>query len=408
MLMVHAAPWILIAGLAVGGLSVDRVAGTYVELGYLGELRFILIVMAAYAAVIQSLGPNDRDRWRNGCAWWVGGVCGLHGLLVLSWLWSTQSDFSSKQIFEIVLLVLALIAASRLFVAQPGRYLVAFQRLSVAMAAVLTAVGLMWSGVVQGDLSFVGAGGIGTARVLAVSMIYMAYLFLREPRVVYLLPMPVLVLEMALSGSRSAFLGLFVGLAVLWIFRRRINDRNPLGVGSLVLLSAGVVGVLMAGLLWTPSRAIIMDFVVSNFVMDPMTSQTAGLYLADRDLIFSSAWQSFLDSFFTGAGLGSYTGPFGEIYPHNLLLNLADDAGIGAMVIFVVLLVWPVSRLVRSRDPLSVLALANAAFFFLVSMFAGTYYDSRFIWIFLLLGLLQIENGKGRPKFVVAGTDKSL
>lgn len=389
--LAHIAPWILVTGLVVGGLSVDRIAGPYYESGHLGELRFILIVIAVCCAAILSLRSGSPDRDTRGSLLWVIGVCGLHCLLILTWVWSTQSDFSTNQLFENVLLILALLAAYRLFADNPGTVLLAFQWLSVLIVVTITAIGLIAGGAVQGQAGAIGAGGIGTARAVAVCFIYLAYLFIQRRQLVYLLPMPLLLLELALSGSRAAFLGLFVGLVVLWVFRGRLSARAPFGWAALLLLFAVGAAVLAAGLSWAPSREIIVDFVASNLVIEPMASQAQGLYLADRDLIFASAWQHFLDYFFTGSGLGSYTGPFGELYPHNLILNFAADAGVGAIVVLLVLLAWPVQRLMHSRGPLTILALANTGFFAILSLFTGTYYDARFIWIFLLLGLLLEE-----------------
>lgn len=392
------APWILVTGLVIGGLSVDRLAGPYFELGHLGELRFILIAIAVCCAAILSLRPGSRDGGTRESLLWVAGVCGLHCLLILTWFWSTRSDFSTNQLFENVLLILALLAANRLFASSPGTYLLAFQWLSILIVVVITVAGLISGGTVQGEAGAIGAGGIGTARAVAVCFIYLAYLFLQRQKLVFLLPMPVLLLEMALSGSRAAFLGLVVGLAILWVFRKRLSTGSPFGWGALLLLIAVGAAVFAVGLSWAPTREIIVDFVVSNLVIDPAASQAQGLYLADRDLIFASAWKHFLDYFYTGSGLGSYTGPFGEQYPHNLVLNFADDAGLGAIVVFLALLAWPVLRLMRGRGSLAILALANTGFYAVVSLFTGTYYDARFIWVFLLLGLLL--EGRKAPLMV--------
>jgi len=386
-----AAPWLLVGGLAAGGLSLDRLTGSYVELGYIGELRFILVVGAALLAIVQYLPRGGAEHRLGSSGLWAAGVCGFHVLLIVTWFWSTGSDFASSQVFETVLLILAVSAAYRLFAPQPKRYLIALQRLSIAVAMLITIVGMALFGMVRGDLSSVGAGGIGTARVLAVGILYLTYLYFSEARVIYLLPVPIMILEMASSGSRAAFLALLVGLAILWLLRRRLASGVPVGIGSLFLVAAVAIGVLLLGWWWAPSREVLVSFVASNFVINPMTSQTAGLYLADRDIIFASAWRFFLDNFYAGGGLGSYRGPFGELYPHNLFLNMADDAGAGAVACCLLLLAWPVFRLLRSKDGLSVLALANAAFFLVASMFAGTYYDARFVWVFLLLGLLNTE-----------------
>jgi O-antigen ligase len=316
----------------------------------------------------------------------------LHGFTLLTWWWSTKTDFSILQCYEIGLLLSALLVAYYVFKGEPQRSLrlifIAFGGLAIGFSL----VGFLLSGAVSGEITVLGAGGIGSARLLGMAVIVSLLLFFRTSMVRYLVLTPVFLLGMMLSGSRAAILALVASVTVLWIFRKKLAGRG-IAVGARPIWVFIAFNLAMAGAIFAiPStREAVVAFALSNISGAAPGATGSGLYLADRDTIFLSAWNMFSDNAMTGSGLGTWVGPFGEVYPHNLALNFAVDSGVVSLVGFGLLVTLPMIRLLRTHDTFAIGALASAVFFLVASLFAGTYYDARFVWIFLMLGLLCME-----------------
>ena len=137
-------------------------------------------------------------------------------------------------------------------------------------------------------------------------------------------------------------------------------------------------------------RQIVTGFLLSNVVAD---SGSATVQVCLLLTVMSFLGRRWLKSgTVAGSGLGTYLGPFGRTLAlDNLALNFAVDGRVLGLLGFVVVLYWPIQRIIRSRDSLALGALMSGLFFLVASLFAGTYYDARFMWVFLMLGMLCVD-----------------
>jgi hypothetical protein len=386
-----------ILSLLVGAASLGRISNAFGEIGVLGEVRFLVpLGLTVVAFLLQSMrsgraGVAPRTRAL------LAGVLLLHAFVALSWFWSDRVAFGGTQLYELAILALVLVLAIVFFRGDPrgGVRLLVLTSYWVAVAFVLAS--LLSSGSLGGDLAIVGAGGIGGARLLGAGVLAAAYLTLRTGRVGWLLPTPPMVAGILLSGSRAALLALFLGLAFLWWVRKSLR---PVVVTRVTRINrwlryAGIASVVVVFFWSSMGIAILTDFIASNLTPQ-VGSEGPALYLADRDVIFADAWSRFLAQPLGGLGIGSYLGPWGEFYPHNLLLSLAVDGGVFALSGGVLLLGAGFLLAVRVRVAEARFAVAAALFFLCASLFAGAYYDARFVWVFLLLAsMINGEQGSG-------------
>jgi O-antigen ligase len=111
--------------------------------------------------------------------------------------------------------------------------------------------------------------------------------------------------------------------------------------------------------------------------------------LALRDQIFSDAIVETNEARWIGGGLGSFAGPFGEEYPHNLFLNYAVDGGLILAAVTTGLLLWLLLRACRATSLHGKVAFSCGIFFLVNSLLAGYHYEARLMWIFLILALLD-------------------
>ena len=383
---------VLILALMAGGLSLDRLSESFSGLGAPGEVRFVGLVVVALLLCLSVLVRLPKSPVSSSTNGWILAIVVVHCWVMLSWIWSDRSDFASQQLYELTLLLGTFVVSSTIFRRQPRRLVLLLFAVFGLLALGFCALSLVLLGGMSGALSVVGAGGIGSARLLGVGVLVSLFWFLRTQRVRFLLPVPLFLAGMMLSGSRASILALAVSGLALWLSRKWIvgPEQRLSALPVIIAVATGVV--TLAVILATQiGRQMVTNFLLSNFVADSASASGAGLYLADRNVIFGAALTEFRDHLVAGSGLGTYLGPFGELYPHNLALNFAVDGGVLGLIGFLVVLYWPMQRIVRSRDSLALGALVTGLFFLVASLFAGTYYDARFLWVFLMLGMLCVD-----------------
>jgi O-antigen ligase len=392
---------ILTVGMLVGGFSLSRLGPSFADVGLLGEVRLIATVSAAFLVALAVQCGQVETISSRGTVKWIMAVCGLHLFTLLTWMWSAKTDFSIQQSYELMLLIAALLVAYHLFSQEPVR---ALQLIFVAfwgLAIIFCLLGILSSGGLSGDLAAVGAGGIGSARLLGMGVIFSLVLFLRTNSVLHLIPLPVFMMGMMLSGSRASILALGFSVLFLWMCRAKIAASTWVSGRRAFVMFAMFTIVMVTVLVAVPaSRAALVAFALSNINVTGGDASSAGIYLADRDTIFLTAWDGFSSNILSGSGIGTYVGPFGELYPHNIALNFAVDGGIVSLVGFFLVVSWPVVRIIRTADAWAIGALSAGLFFLVASFFSGTYYDARFVWVFLLLGLLCSDRCKNVPRSV--------
>lgn len=368
-----------------GGLSISRVSDIGDEYWPLTEFRFVLLLMAISASTLAFSTAVSQPRttvlhW----SWWAT-VIGVHAYVCASWLWGPQEVERSNELYELALLILTLLFVGLLLRRDPGTALRTAFELHYWFALAFTVTTLLTLTTITGQLTEFGIGGIGASRLLSVGVIAGFYKWGTGKGMVWLLPIPFFLAGILLSGSRAAVLALLLALTAivtLGFLSSRYNRK------ALQEVSAGVVLLVFFMLSFFSTsfgQETIEYFWISNFLYSNSQGfSTSELYLADRDILFLDAWNKFLDSPLIGSGLGSYLDPYDEaIYPHNLLLGFAVDAGFLALAIGLFCMVFPFIRCAASRSIEINFALGGALFLLTASMFSGTYYDARWLWVFL-------------------------
>jgi hypothetical protein len=373
--------------LLAGGVSTERIG--IVGLGPLGELRFSLLFLLGFAAAM--VVGLRRAPFAASRAFWtfIAILSGVHGWVLASWGWSGHPPQSVIEAYEVSLLCGTLVVGIVLFSLRPRDGVLVLALTTYVLAMLLIAAQLISGGVVAGELALLGAGGIGTGRLMAMAVVSATYLMFVYGRIAWLMPVPLMVIAILMSGSRAALVGLVLSLGVLLWKRRTIQVSSASRIRGWRALVMALVTLAGMSVLFgtTGGRDLILKFVVAGFFTQDGAS-AGSLYLADRDVIFVDAFLHSLREPVFGFGIGSYLGPFGEVYPHNLLLSYAIDAGWIAAGLVGLLLAAGLICLLRSRDPVLGILGAFAVLQLVPSMLSGSYLDARVLWMLLLLGLL--------------------
>jgi O-antigen ligase len=182
------------------------------------------------------------------------------------------------------------------------------------------------------------------------------------------------------TGSRGALTGLLVGLLALLVVRR-LNMRL-IGIGAIVILSFGYL-----------FKAILSADAIESIDDRWLVATLEEGYLSARDLLFAEAYKLWLERPVFGGGLDSfeyYT--FGlDRYPHNLVMQMAQEGG---MVAVLLLLAWIVHVVLNSwhgRNHYTEISLSMTALVFASAFFSGDFYDSRLMFIFGVLAVSSAD-----------------
>jgi len=188
---------------------------------------------------------------------------------------------------------------------------------------------------------------------------------------------PVAAALVVLSGSRGAMVATAVAIASLLFMGRHGLSRRLLAVGIFVSLSLLVVSYTELGV-----------SVVESFSARVLQQVLAEGSVSSRDRIFSTALELGLASPVVGQGLGS----FGEMtpwpYAHNMFFDAFAETGVIGLLLLVGALAHGGGTLLRYRS--RQVSPATAAFILLgvASQFSGGLYDSRGVYVFLLLAII--------------------
>jgi O-antigen ligase len=315
------------------------------------------------------------------------------GYLAATVFWAppgARVAFSMADLGYLMLLVVLAVTLSAPDPARARRHLLACMFTAGAVYAV---AGLLFGQVdQQGRAAAFGGGPNVYVRVIVFGIIGAVALAVLYRRALFLLAVPVLAAAAVQSGSRGGVLAaLATALFVLVLCARRMSWRGLAATG------ATVAAVLVGGAYLLDARARAAGqarFVSGIFERDQFSDRPELLAQGLRIAVAHPVLGGGLDSFY------AWTGQVEDIgYPHNLVVNVADIGGaVGVVLLAAVLVAYAAAARPWLRLPADQLALVAAACYVAIaSMFSGDLYDSRFLWIFLVLVASgRVSTGPGR------------
>ncbi len=319
-------------------------------------------------------------------------VLGFYLVTTIAW---TPNDNPFPAVVDICLMLVTLLVVER--AARHEKFVEAFwlwlERLLFAIGAFALFAQLLQaaSADLPGRLSILGGGPNILGRFLGMLCLLMVAQSLRQGgglrwsiawRIVTAAVALILLLQ---TGSRGAFAGLLVGLLALLVVRR-MNVRL-IGIGAIVIFSFEYL------------FKVILDADTIEFIDERwfVTTLEEG-YLSARDVLLTEAYRLWLERPVFGGGLDSfeyYT--FGlDRYPHNLVMQMAQEGGIVAALLLLALIVHLILNSWHGRNHYTEIGLSMTALIFGCALFSGDFYDSRLMFIFGVLTISSADIGASR------------
>ena len=250
---------------------------------------------------------------------------------------------------------------------------------SCILVAVLQSLGITDSITSQDRLAAFDANENLIAEVLSLGLLIVAALaYVRDKtdlktRLLFWLGSGGLALSIVVTGSRGAMIALISSLLVFFLNGKSLKVK--LKVGLAVVLAVGILGWL-------------------SYVIEPVRERWAATYYegdtAGRDVLFSAAWEMFLEKPITGWGpanniaeLGSRLGLRKARDPHNTYLWLLTETGLLGAVPFLIGLWFCLLAAWRSRTGAQGALPMSLLVFLLISGMKGTNYTDKLFWVVL-------------------------
>jgi O-antigen ligase len=216
----------------------------------------------------------------------------------------------------------------------------------------------------------------------------LGYIFLQKktaPKIWVGMAVILMIAAVALSFSRGAYLGLFAaGLFFAIVFLKRS------GVLGKAIVAIAAIFVLI----FVFNSNIITQRLASSFNMKEGSN-------AERYKNWTQAVEMIQDHSLVGVGLGSYARSVdpgaadrSSIYAHNLFLDIAAETGILNGIIFLLLILIPIWRNIKSGGMLNLGLASGLVAFFVHSIFDTALYSPQVLTMFLIIIALGLNDNK--------------
>lgn len=371
------------------GLSVLRSA-----LG-IGQVAYVAPIGLVLGIVLLKVILDRTNRLRSYELWFVGASVLLFGWLLMSVFWTASNTQYAKD----ALLVLGLLGLTCLvpFIVDENVLKAALATLVgigsmvgvYVLNSYVVAGSLRGYSIAFGDFYLIVSKSIGTATV----GITVYTIFADERRWWQFLVIPFLFVALALSLSRGALLFalVVVVLALFYALFREPLTRSSIGAylksfgGRAVGVGAVVGGsaALIAAALAVERTAVRLRRLISG----------GGASVSERLFLWRASWERIGEAPILGYGLGSsglLIAADESTYPHNFLLQLWVDGGVGAVLLMLIIASLPILAFLTSDEKAGAVRLSLLGIYlYLVLDFSKSYnvYTGRLLFIFCALSI---------------------
>lgn len=270
-------------------------------------------------------------------------------------------------------------------------------------------IGLLSGGLGEQRISVLGGGSNVYGRYMVFGFtISFYYLIIFNNKLIKILMLVFLSMFLLLSvetGSRQAFIGIFIAILLIATFYTLHTVRNKkisikilfLGASLLFILYYLIVRYVVDSLLW--NRFMLL------FESDKGGSVNARLMMIEK------AKQMFYEAPLLGKGMGGFKEVTNSnlTYPHNIIYEILSEYGLIGILLFLFIIIYILFKSIKtivisdtknSSFQIMYLLLSLFILSFYFSLISGNIYDSRWIWFYgtLMINFSIIKGDKNNEK----------
>lgn len=207
----------------------------------------------------------------------------------------------------------------------------------------------------------------------------------------YLLISLLFLTSIVFVGSRGGIVGATSTLFLVWIIRSLFVNRKL--IKQFRFSFRGVLYVGLTTALFIMFYDSLYRVFTNRFINTIFRSD--GIYTSGRDILYEESISMIKEKPILGHGINGFSIRTGEVYPHNIILEMMNDIGIFGALFFIVFLFYSIYLIVSYRKTNEYIFACLPLYMIVVQMFSGSLYDFRyyFLWTISLLFFKANKNG---------------
>jgi O-antigen ligase len=370
--------------LLVGRWTPDRLAGGSGEALFCWEPRFWLVLVIAFGTLVVA---SQESRSHTSVRTFVPlAMLVFLAYTVTTICWTIDVDLALDKCYEAVLLFVlvgCLSVCCRFCGFDQLRF--GFWLTFVALATLMALSATLSFG--SDRLAVFGGGPIVFGRNMGLMLLGLLYLRSRLPRLGTAVWVPIAALAsllIAMSGSRGALLAAVVGGLTYVLIDRLTWSRK--------LVLVGVAGGLVLLML---DQTTLGRRAQETFRYRVMKLTVEDQYTSGRDDLYHGALELAQENPILGCGLAGFRAVWGT-YPHNIFLEVFAESGVVGGALLLGLLVTAAFSLKRNWRCVDRATLAAFCHIFVAAQFSGDLFDSRGVFVLLILAAVPLESDGSR------------
>lgn len=347
--------------------------------GVIYEIRFYVVLTFAVLAVLP-MGVNAGPRHGSAVRNFSLALFLFFFYAAIAAFWAPETGLAAEKAYEIFLVAVVTLSLYRVFSIDNGDLVRDYFWYTVVfMTGILSLGGIYKVATLElSRLAVLGGGPNVFARLMGFLFIGALYLWRRGGRTHYWTSVLVISgMLTLLSGSRGSFIALVFAVLVFFIFERIRLSRI-----AALALAAGFIAFIT--LSYTSAGDFVMETYRSRFA-DLLIEQQYG---AGREDLYLSAYTLGMENPVFGAGLAAFPALGLGTYPHNFFLEIFSETGmLGLGIILSIFFLFAI-KMWKGMKTVDGASISAFVLILIASQFSGDFYDSRGIFVFLLMSFM--------------------
>lgn len=294
-------------------------------------------------------------------------------------LWAPDGRFAFQKSWELLLVVLASVCVHQVSVRPEGQEVrAAFWSCLTAMTGGMGVMALFKAATGGAErLAVLGGGPNVFGRMMGLLCIGSLYFWRRKGGPWFVASTVMAAVLVVLSGSRGGMISVAASVAAFFFFER-LDARKVL---------VFTTGALAFGLAVTFGTSVGRNAIETYEVRVNQLMIKEG-HTSGRTDIYKDAYALGLKYPVFGAGLAGFPGLGLGVYPHNFFLEEFCEGGVVGLALLGLLFVLFTKQVLLKRRDVDGATVAAFVLMLLTSQFSGDLYDSRAVFMFMMMGFM--------------------
>lgn len=257
------------------------------------------------------------------------------------------------------------------------------------IAGIIFTIPVVLSVLGGGNRGYFSLGGPNvTTRFIFFALCSSVFLQKNTNKGIYNLTTALFLAGIVFIGSRGGLVGAILTLTTLFLIhlffnKKKLSLKIKFSFNKMFFLGSAI-GIFI--LMYEDIRRVFMGRFIN------VTFKANGeIYTSGRDYLYEYSIQMIRERPILGHGINSFYYRTGELYPHNIALEMMNNLGVFGLLFLLLFLIYSMYLIFKFRKTNLYIFSGLPLYIIIVQMFSGSIYDFRF-YFFWGISLLFFQN----------------